>query len=106
MVNPLTGQLASTTAIGLLPSGKYIHFGGLVVDPTGGTIYGSGREATVSQKGDIYTLTPGGIASLIGSTGVGEPGDLAFQPIPEPATALLLGFGLAAVAAVRRRRGR
>ncbi len=105
-VDPLTGNRISTTPIGLLPSGNFVHFGGLAVDPADGTIYGSAREATAAQKGDIFTLTPAGVATRVGSTTVGEPGDLAFQqPIPEPASLTLLGVGLAGIG-VRRWRQR
>ncbi len=103
-VDPLTGTPTSTTPIGLLPSGNFVHFGGLAVDPADGTIYGSAREATETQIGDIFTVTPTGVATNIGFTGKGEPGDLAFQPIPEPMTLMLLGSGLAGVAALRRKR--
>jgi len=101
-VNPATGALLSTIAISALPSGNLVHIGGLAVRPTDGTIFASGREATVSQRGEIYILSPTGSATLVGSTGVGEVGDLAFTPIPEPMTILLISTGLA----VRRVRNR
>ena len=85
-VNPLTGAILSTVAIAPLPSGNFVHIGGLGVRPTDGALFAAGREATVSQRGDIYTLSTTGTATRVGSTGVGEVGDLAFTPIPEPTT--------------------
>lgn len=105
-VNPLTGAIISTVAIGALPSGNFVHFGGLGVRPTDGALFGAGREATVSQRGDIYTLSATGAATLIGSTGVGEVGDLAFTPIPEPTTMLLLSIGLLGVGAATGKKRR
>jgi hypothetical protein len=103
-VNPANGALVTTVPVAPLPSGNLVHIGGLAVHPITGTIYASGREATVAQRGDVYTLTPTGSATLVGSTRVGELGDLAFTPIPEPATVALFGLGLAAAGAFRRRR--
>jgi len=99
-VDPLSGAIISSVGIGVLPSGNFVHIGGLAVRPTDGVLFASGREATVSQKGDIFTLSTSGTPTRIGSTGVGEVGDLAFAPIPEPATfallsICLLGFGAA-----------
>jgi hypothetical protein len=49
-----------------------------------------------------------GIATRVGSTGVGEVGDLYGNPIPEPSAMLLLSIGLAGLgaAALRRRKTR
>ena len=105
-VDPATAMLLSTTPIAPLSSGNLVHIGGLAVSPLDGTIFASGRESNVAQRGDIYTLSTGGSAQLVGSTGVGEVGDLAFTPIPEPTTVLLLGTGIAALGASRSRRKR
>jgi hypothetical protein len=105
-VSPLTGAVLSTVPIAALPSGNFVHIGGLGVRPTDGALFAAGREATVAQRGDIYTLSTTGTATLVGSTGVGEVGDLAFAPIPEPTTLLLLSTGLAGVGAGARKRRR
>jgi hypothetical protein len=34
------------------------------------------------MPGDIYTLSTEGVLTLVGNTGVGGPGDLAFTPVP------------------------
>ncbi len=51
------------------------HVGGLAVRPTDGVIFASGGDA-----GDIYTLSPTGAETLVGLTGAGGAGDLAFTP--------------------------
>jgi hypothetical protein len=73
-VNHTTGAVISTQAIAPAPSGNFLHFGGLAVHPNEGVLFGSAREANASQRGDIYRLTTSGIATRVGSTGVGEGG--------------------------------
>ena len=78
------------------------HVGGLAVRPDDGAIFASGGGA-----GDIYRLTPAGVETLVGLTGVGGVGDLAFSPavIPEPAgLTLLAAAGLSLLGFSRRRR--
>jgi DNA-binding beta-propeller fold protein YncE len=42
-------------------------------------------------SGHIYEFTPGGTRTTFAS-GLSQPSFLAFQPVPEPSTALLIGF--------------
>jgi hypothetical protein len=52
------------------------HVGGMAVRPTDGVIFASG-----GTPGDIYTLSTSGKETLVGFTGVGGVGDLAFTPL-------------------------
>jgi hypothetical protein len=54
-----------------------VHIGALAVRPTDGVIF-----ASSGMPGDIYTLSTEGVLTLVGNTGVGGPGDLAFTPVP------------------------
>jgi hypothetical protein len=109
IVDPATGAVTGSVVIDPLSSGNLIHVGGLAIRPTDGAIFASAREANVSQRGNIYQLTipivTGATATFLGSTGAGEVGDLAFTPIPEPATLLFAAAGLSAIV-WRRRSGR
>jgi hypothetical protein len=62
----------------------------------------SGNLFVASSLGNIYEYTPRGAQSTFAS-GLTGPYGLAFQPIPEPTTFALLGIGVAAFFARRRR---
>ena len=57
------------------------HIGALAVRPTDGVIF-----ASSGMPGDIYTLSRDGVLTLVGNTGAGGPGDLAFTPVPTDKT--------------------
>ncbi len=121
-----SGAVSLLSAAVLNPGRVILHPSGdlLVKDGNGvhrfgptGTAFGTFttlpiNHMTVGPNGDIYASTPAdSIVRLDGATGtvveewtgIGmNPGLLAFRPIPEPSTALLLGVGLAGMA-VRRK---
>jgi sugar lactone lactonase YvrE len=57
------------------------HIGALAVRATDGVIF-----ASSGMPGDIYTLSRDGVLTLVGNTGAGGPGDLAFTPVPTDKT--------------------
>jgi hypothetical protein len=71
-LDPATAQVLTTSA----PFTE-AHVGGLAVRPTDGVIFASGGFPS-----DIYTLSEGGELTLLGLTGFGGVGDIAFTPLP------------------------
>ncbi|MBZ5581725.1 MAG: DUF4394 domain-containing protein [Acidobacteriia bacterium] len=92
-LNPSTG--APTGAA--IPTDLF--FGALGVRPEDSVLFGG----TGDQSG-IYTINPAtGQAIQIGNTGLNFVGDLAFTPIPEPATAAGMAAALLLLSLGRRR---
>jgi hypothetical protein len=74
--------LDPATAAVLTTSEQFtVHIGALAVRPTDGVIF-----ASSGMPGDIYTLSRDGVLTLVGNTGAGGPGDLAFTPVPTDKT--------------------
>jgi hypothetical protein len=92
-VDPSTGAILTTSS-----PFTTAHVGGLAVRPEDGVIFASG-----GRPGDIYTLSTSGTQTLVGITGVGGVGDLAFAPVPEPATLLTGALAAFMLFASRRR---
>ena len=91
VINP-----ANAATIRSVPTADFL--GALAVRPDGVIFGGNGDD------GELFTIDPlTGAETLVGSTGLNFVGALDFA-VPEPATFLLFGSGLMAMAVFRRRR--
>lgn len=74
-------------------------FGALGIRPEDGAIFGG-----TGDHAELFTINPTtGAETLIGSTGRNFVGDLAFAPIPEPASFALIAFGGLGLVLLRKR---
>jgi hypothetical protein len=82
-INPFTGALNTSVAITLATTGAGVSIGDLAVQPGTNILYGIGSNAAGSGVfgGLLFTInTTTGVATVVGDTGQGRAGGLAFAP--------------------------
>lgn len=103
-LNPATGAiLTSVSTVDFYSALGISNTGVIWAGNGGGDVGGAGIGQFYPGVSILDPAT--GHATFVGNTSTNFAGDIAFAPAPEPTSLILIGIGLAALAAQRMRRG-
>lgn len=104
--NVFISQFNSGDILEITPAGARSIFASELHSPSGLAFDASGNLFAAASNGNaIFEFTPSGVRStfFLGTPGFYAPGDLAFNPVPEPSSLILIGIGVFGFAVVTRR---